>query len=249
MFLDSNSFHFLSHHKTNLFSFHTLSHHFFLTASISIHVFPNQSLLASRFKIESISPMDYCNEKIINDIWSNVNTDGIEEVKESFSTWSIISLTLCSFSILITILSLKYSSSRSSKRNFERPSRSLYLIINLLITNCLASIVCGLGILFIKFLPIHLDIIVGDCLLLVLEIFQISSLLASGIHHLFLSINQRNAINSLTNYNSNIKKSYGHDSIYDGPDPYFVSILSWILPAFFFSGYFWVIPCQGKSHS
>lgn len=198
--------------------------------------------------------MDYCNEQFVNEIWSKVNTDGIEEVKETFSFWSVISLSLCSLSILITILSLNYSSSNSQRRHFERSSRSLYLIINLLITNCLASIICGLGILFIKFLPIHLDIIVGDCLLLVLEIFQISSLLASGIHHLFLAINQRNSIKdlSLKSSLSSIKSSAHVNYIQSdwnqikGPDPYFVSILSWILPAFFFSGYFWIIPCQGN---
>ena len=194
-----------------------------------------------------ISGMDYCNEELINKIWSSVKTDGIEEVKETFSSWSIISLSLCILSVLVTILSLKYSSRRCNRRNFERPSRSLYLIINLLITNCLASIICGLGILFIKFLPIHLGIIVGDCLLLVLEIFQISSLMASGVHHLFIANNQRNSIRTLSLPIKGQKEIARDSCSYDGPDPYFVSIFSWLLPAFFFSGYFWIIPCQGNN--
>ena len=156
----------------------------------------------------NLTLMDYCDEDQIDKIWSEIKTEGLDDVKVIFKNWTPVSLILCLVSILLSFHLLTSTHFNglphvnSMSQNYDSynhliMTRSSSLLINLMITNSGASFVCGLGIGFVKFLPIHFDIVVGDCFLLVLEIFQISSLIASGLHHLLLSFNQYSILENL----------------------------------------------------
>lgn len=126
--------------------------------------------------------VDYCNQETVARLWLNVNNDGLEMVKELFKSWSPISLILCLLSFCLN-LKLVTRKNQPNVATFD-------LLLNLLVTNCLAAFICGLGITFVKILPLSYNIVTGDCFLLILEIFQLSSLLASGLHHLVLAFQQ-----------------------------------------------------------
>lgn len=174
--------------------------------------------------------MDFCDYDLISSIWSSMSTDRLEEVKDMYRKSTPISLIVCLINVIITYFSMRKS------------DESLNMHVqNLLVTNCVASLIAGFGILTTKFMPVYFDVETSDCFLLVLEVAQISSLVASGLHHVFLSILLFRRMREV---------AFGETFALDEPEITtsgcsLLSFFAWMVPAALFTAYFWSIPCQG----
>lgn len=174
--------------------------------------------------------MDFCDYDLVSSIWSNVNTDRLEEVKDIYRKTTPVSLLVCVVNVVIAFFSVRKS---DEVMNIH--------VQNLLLTNCGACLIAGLGILTTKFLPVYLDFVTSDCFLLVLEVGQISSLVASGIHHVYLSLVLWKQVRMVAG-----QETFALDEpeIVDSGCS-LISLIAWILPACSFTAYFWSVPCQG----
>lgn len=197
--------------------------------------------------------MDFCNKKTIDSIWRNSKEDEsqVNDVRTLFLRWTIVSLSGCVINLIFCLFcwrrclkktkkTMKKSREPTTDRDIDQIS-----LLHLLMTNYFACFVCGLGIVFTKLLPLHLNLSVGDCFLLILEIGQISSLMASGLHHLsheFSLLNQMTHLEAQSHLPLEARTTFPVSS---SPKLLITSILTWICPSVAFCGYFWSIPCQG----
>ena len=178
----------------------------------------------------TMANLDFCDYDLISSIWSNINADRLDEVKDIYRKTTPVSLIVCLVNIVITYFSLRCT---DESLNMQ--------IQNLLMTNCAACLVSGAGILSSKFLPVYSDFVTSDCLMLLLEIAAISSFIASGLHHVHLSFLLFRRMRAVA-----AEETFALDEpelVESGCS--LVTLSAWILPAIAFTAYFWSIPCQG----
>lgn len=129
--------------------------------------------------------MDFCDNYTYVEYYSNVNLEGQEDQKSLYKYFIPILFVGCLISVLLNALLVIIGNTKTISK-----SPILVLSLNLATTDCMASLFVGIGLLFNSYLPIVFDIDLGkaQCALLVIEIFRLSSLIASAMHLLSLAL-------------------------------------------------------------
>lgn len=130
--------------------------------------------------------MDYCNNITVENMFQIRNRAGIESKESLYKIFVPILLVGCLFSLLLnSILVAVGNCSRSCTR---QRSPILVLSLNLAITDGLASLFNGTGLVVNSFLPTVMNMEHTACLNLVFEILRLSALIASAMHLLALAL-------------------------------------------------------------
>ena len=132
--------------------------------------------------------MDYCNNQTMA-IFEERNHDGIEMKMILYKILVPILLLGCLLSLLLNAILVAVG---TLSRAIRSRSPILVLSLKLAATDCMASLLMGIGLLVNSFLPVVLQIKMDtnqmSCLQLVLEILRLSSLIASAMHLLALAL-------------------------------------------------------------
>ncbi|XP_054165189.1 5-hydroxytryptamine receptor 1A-alpha-like [Oppia nitens] len=114
------------------------------------------------------------------------------------------------------------------------------LSLNLAATDAVNSLIVGTGLFVNSYLPRVFNVsISNNCTILVLEIFRLSSLVASALHLLAMAFIYYRGVTKPLHYrftifcSTHLKRSL-----------YLVSLMCWTIPVLIFSLYFFSIPCQ-----
>jgi hypothetical protein len=136
--------------------------------------------------------LDFCNETDINRTLALMVPQ--PNMKSLYVYLCPVVIFVCFFSIIFNAILM--SISRQSK--FINKSPILLLSLNLAVTDLIASVLNGLNILFNSYLPNVFNIRMGRCVLLTMELFRCSALLASALHLLALAfVHYRGTVNPL----------------------------------------------------
>lgn len=136
--------------------------------------------------------IDYCNDTERLNLIALFKHD--MDIKPLYKYLCPIIIFVCFFSIIFNAILM--SISRQGK--FVNKSPILLLSLNLAITDLIASLLNGLGILFNSYLPEVFDIKMGQCSMLTFEVVRCAALIASALHLLALAfIHYRGIVNPL----------------------------------------------------
>ncbi|CAG2166632.1 unnamed protein product [Oppiella nova] len=129
--------------------------------------------------------MDFCDNTTIPTYFSYVNNEGIESQKTYYKYFVPILIIGCVISVTLNALLVIVGHTKTVNK-----SPILVLSLNLATTDSLASIFIATGLVVNSYLPVVLEVNMGrsQCTLLIIEIFRLSSLIASAMHLLSLAL-------------------------------------------------------------
>lgn len=137
---------------------------------------------------------DFCNDTERQNIVLLFHTQRDIEIKPLYTYLCPVIIFICFLSIIFNAILM--SISRKSK--FVNKSPILLLSLNLALTDLIASLLNGAGILFNSYLPEVYDIKMGQCTMLMFEVVRCAALVASALHLLALAfVHYRGIVNPL----------------------------------------------------
>lgn len=138
--------------------------------------------------------INYCSDQEKNNVLSLFQTPRDLDIRPLYEYLCPVIIFICFFSVLFNAILMGIS--RQSKVINKSPI--LLLSLNLAVTDLIASLMNGLGILFNSYLPEVHDIKTSRCWILILEIIRCAALVASALHLLALAIvHYRGIVNPL----------------------------------------------------
>lgn len=127
--------------------------------------------------------IDYCNATEVANLNLLFPTERDLDIRPLYTYLCPVIIVICFFSIIFNAILI--SISRQSK--VVNKSQVVLLSLNLAITDLIAALFNGLGILFNSYLPEVYSIKMGQCSMLMFEVVRSSALVASALHLLALA--------------------------------------------------------------